>query len=59
MMRYIIWPSGILDGVKPYIAQTFLSFALTGVMSFAFMFLLCLIPGSEYIAGWRNKRKNL
>ncbi len=56
IMRYLLWRSGILDGIGNYYLQTFLSFAITAVASFVVIWAISFVPKSQYVIGYSRKR---
>ena len=58
IMRYLLWRSGIMDGIGNYYLQTFLSFAITAITSYLVIWLISYIPKSQYIIGYSRKRCN-
>jgi len=57
IMRYLLWRSGLLDGVHNYYLQTFLSFAITAVASFVVIWAISFVPKSKYVIGYSRKRQ--
>ena len=56
IMGYLLWRSGLLDGVHNYYLQTFLSFAITAVASFVVIWAISFVPKSKYVIGYSRKK---
>lgn len=55
VMRDFIWKLDFISEISNYILQTFVIIILTYMVSFTLVYVISLIPGAEYIIGYRRR----
>lgn len=56
VMRDFVWKLDFISGINNYIFQTFVIIIMTYLVSFTLVYVISLIPGAEYIIGYRKNR---
>lgn len=57
VMRYLLWKWDLILNIQSYYLQTLAVIILTFVGSALICYLISLLPGSQYVLGYKNKKK--
>lgn len=56
IMRYILWHCDFIQSIESYILQTAVITVLTFVFSMLCCYIISMIPGAQYIIGYKRAR---